>query len=333
MGRFASGARLGALENGSVDPFPEGRHGINQKGEFIRELLDDKQSFAQPPRPFTPSFGDLAGLIEQRCERAQALSQRTGHLPGYAPGESDLTIRVLGPILEEYKSGKLGLRKLVPRQKPEWWESKTRNGHSVIYRIDYKDARILLTGDLNTLSQQLLLSYFPKEEFAADVAKGCHHGAEDVLIDFIKAMSARATIISSGDNETYAHPRPVLMGASARYGRESISRSGKVQAPLLYSTELARSVTLGIPTSVKLDPDFSGELEARSYSAKTTKVKSKEISYRTLAKTPICTDLIYGLVNVRTDGRTILCGTMLESGDRFDTKMFKAGVDFIPEQE
>ena len=42
---------------------------------------------------------------------------------------------------------------------------------------------------------------------------------------------------------------------------------------------------------------------------------------------PIATDLVYGLVNIRTDGETILCATMEESGGEFDTKLFQAGVD------
>jgi CRP-like cAMP-binding protein len=44
-------------------------------------------------------------------------------------------------------------------------------------------------------------------------------------------------------------------------------------------------------------------------------------------ETPVATDLVYGLVNIRTDGQYILCGTMIEKGDDFDIKVFQAGVD------
>lgn len=37
--------------------------------------------------------------------------------------------------------------------------------------------------------------------------------------------------------------------------------------------------------------------------------------------------LIYGLVNVRTDGVHILCATMEEKGNDFDVKVFQAGVE------
>ena len=37
---------------------------------------------------------------------------------------------------------------------------------------------------------------------------------EHAGMNFIEAVKARSTVISSGDNEDYAHPRPVVMGAS-----------------------------------------------------------------------------------------------------------------------
>ena len=244
-------------------------------------------------------------------------------MPGYGPGQNDVTVKMLGPVLEG-GSGWSGLRKLGSGR---YWESKTRNGHSLVYRFDYGNARILVNGDLNEESQRLLLSYVDEDEYAVDVAKGCHHGSDDVNLDFIRAMGARATVISSGDNESYAHPRPRIMGASAKYGRESLDPDDEVMPPLLYSTELARSVALDYPTSVKLDPDASGPQTEKRYGAKKTRVKSRNIKYRRLSEVPIATNLIYGLVNVRTDGNTILCATMMESGHTFEKRFFQAGVE------
>lgn len=50
-------------------------------------------------------------------------------------------------------------------------------------------------------------------------------------------------------------------------------------------------------------------------------------AYRRLSWLPMATDLVYGLVNVRTDGRRILCATMKEGSSDFDFKVFQAGVD------
>jgi len=41
---------------------------------------------------------------------------------------------------------------------------------------------------------------------------------------------------------------------------------------------------------------------------------------------PMATDLVYGLVNVRTDGRRVLCTTMKEGSSDFDLQVFQAGV-------
>ena len=39
------------------------------------------------------------------------------------------------------------------------------------------------------------------------------------------------------------------------------------------------------------------------------------------------TSLVYGLVNIRTDGEHVLMATMEEKGTDFDVKVFRAGVD------
>ncbi|MEL7498259.1 MAG: hypothetical protein AAFN77_11655 [Planctomycetota bacterium] len=322
MGRFYGTNPLGKTKSGTVAPLPNAAFGISRNDKFIVELLDDIDSFRTPARTFTTKFAELAALVADKCNSAARISQQDKFLPGYDDTQK-VAIHLLGPIIEQFGTN-IGLRKLG---RGDRWESKTRNGHSVVLRFDYGDARILMTGDLNDESQRLLLSYFDKSEFAVDVAKGCHHGSDDVNMEFLKAMQPRATALSSGDNESYAHPRPAILGASAKYGRESESTRGKVLPPLVYSTELARSVALAYPSTVKLDPDFSGPQDERWYSAKTTLIKSKNTRYRPLKTTPIAIDLIYGLVNVRTDGKKILCATMKESGNSFDCRMFKAGVE------
>ncbi len=51
------------------------------------------------------------------------------------------------------------------------------------------------------------------------------------------------------------------------------------------------------------------------------------VGYDRLENTPISTDLIYGLINVRTDGTRVLCGYMKESSSDFDIQVFRAGVE------
>jgi beta-lactamase superfamily II metal-dependent hydrolase len=309
--RYAATPRIGRTSTGTVKEFPVDR-GLSRPGKFLEaELVDAVDSFVEPPRPFAEEYGRLAAAVAEVPRSVARLSRAGGHLPGYAPGEGDVSIRVLGPILEEFAPGRFGLRVLGS-------DSVTLNGHSVVLRIDYEQTSILLTGDLNSESQELLLSYEPGDAFAVDVAKACHHGSEDVHVDFLKAMRPRATVVSSGDNEDYAHPRPFLMGAAGRYGREARGRTRtEVLPPLVYSTELARSVKLEYARSQR-----PGALEETE-----VELADKRWRFRRLKYLPVSSDLVYGLVNVRTDGEHVICATMEEKGNDFDTKVFKAGID------
>jgi beta-lactamase superfamily II metal-dependent hydrolase len=325
MGRFAAAPVLGKMEAGTVAPFPMGNHGIKREGEFITELLTGKTSFKSPARAFTDDFKDLAKGVGSIPKTVKRLDTSTPFLPGYAPADNKgCTIQVLGPVVETTTTGKKGLRKLGG-------DSITRNGHSIVLRVDCGNARILLTGDLNTKSQKLLLSYIPESEFAVDVAKGCHHGADDIDLGFVKAMAVRATVVSSGDNENFAHPRPRVLGASARYGREGVDENGKTSPPLLYSTELARSVSLTYPKTktFKLN-DQNPATPARVNTADIEWNPPGPIPEKGLDVTPLAIDLVYGLVNVRTDGSEILLATLEESGSDFDVRVMQAGVTGAP---
>jgi len=329
LAKYTATPKLGDSVAGIVAPFPQGEHGIKPEGFFITQLLGDQASFLAPPRQLSTSFDSFAQLAGQVPHHVQRLSHVDQHLPGYGPGQNAVTIRVLGPILEAF-GAQTGLRVMGN-------DSKTVNGHSVVLRLDYGQARILLTGDLNAQAQDLLLSYHPAGEFAVDVAKSCHHGSEDINLEFVKAVQARAMVISSGDNEDYAHPRPLAVGAAGLYGRRSRSNKGAAMPPLVYSTELARSHMLRNVTGAQYhdDPvDRSKFKELRQRDVKlvpeltrSEKEKKQKPKPRWLVYSPVATRYVYGLVNVRTDGQHILCATMLEAASDFDVKVFRAGVD------
>ena len=229
VARYAAAPKLGKKEKGKVAPFPNGSNGIGRSGSFLVDLLTGKTSFRNPSRPFAATFAAFAERVGKVPKTVRRLDASDGHLDGYGPGNaSGVDIAVLSPIVEDFGAGK-GLRSLGG-------DALTSNGQSICLRLDMGKARILLTGDLNTKSQKILLSYVDAAEFQVDVAKACHHGAEDVHYPFVGAMGARATVVSSGDNETFAHPRPVLLGASAFLGRAGVTEDGDPMPPLLYST-------------------------------------------------------------------------------------------------
>ena len=317
IGRFKSRPKLGKeYKDGQVDDYPFPNFRLSKKPDFITQLLDDRSDFENNIGDFSGDFKELVELLLNKDSNFQRLDKNAGFLPGYGNSNPVIQIKVLGPILELFDDNKRGLRKLGG-------EAKTRNGHSIVLRIDYGNIKILLTGDLNESSQKLLLNYVNREEFKVDVAKGCHHGSADILFDFLKAMNPKATIISSGDNETYAHPQPRVIGASGFYGREFKGKNGKTYPPLVYSTELARSTNLKFPESIKTRSSI-GANDYQFHHAYNTIIKAKgEDYYRKLLFVPMVNDMIYGLVSIRTDGETIMVSTSKEAGNDFHIEIIK----------
>lgn len=186
-------------------------------------------------------------LRSERFADARMLSADDGFVPGFEEGnDSGVVLRVLGPVCEPTDDGVRRLR---------WFgdAGKTKNGHSVVLRLEYGKVSILLGGDLNIPAEEHLLKHhtghpLPKNGdddarkafvdraravFRCDVSKACHHGSADYTDLYLEAVNPLATIISSGDDEPHAHPRPDALGAFGKAGRGT--------RPLIFSTELARS--------------------------------------------------------------------------------------------
>ena len=250
------------------------------------------------------------------------LSQVDGYVPGFDGAGGGAALRVLAPF-ETQVGGQPALHNYSSA------DSKNTNGNSLLLRLDYKRARILLTGDLNRDSQKTLLEDYTGQriELQCDVAKACHHGSDDVSYEFLSAMRPAVTVISSGDNEGHDHPRPGIVAASAITGYVEISNDQLV-TPLVYSTELARSLNLGKPTKLTLSDPAGDTVVAENQLGKVTVdaqvMKVGDLNPTTVKRkldhTLIVAGLIYGLVNVRTDGETILCATLNEKDNTWQIK-------------
>lgn len=255
------------------------------------------------------------------------LSADTGYLPGFEPAAGQASILVLGPVTVMHQ-GQPAVRRLTAAP------SLNTNGHSVLLRVDHGRARILLTGDLNKAAQRLLLENYEgrRQELAADVAKGCHHGSDDVSFEFLQTIRAAATVISSGDNEGHDHPQPSIVAASGLAGHLEPDGKDGIVTPLVYSTEISRSVKIGIPQSIEV-PDPAGAERYERDTFDEVRVEYEETNSgdfnpttkeRTLDRTPIVGGLIYGLVNVRTDGDHILCATLSETDRSWNVRTFRS---------
>jgi hypothetical protein len=327
---------------GQATAYANGR-GFGQLGEvqgnalpdaYVTSLLDDfddvqelASETATRPWRLIGSYGrwlqGLSALEGSGVGGLQRVHRGLGHLPGYAPVDGGASVALLGPVEEQW-NGRPALRYLDTAGLSSMKQpSITRNGHSIVLRIDYGRVRILLTGDLNFRSQAVLLKHVPAAEFRCHVVKACHHGSEDISATFLSAMSPWATMISSGDNESYAHPRAKMLGLTGALstlrpegGRNRFLDLDEERyvAPLMYSTELSRSIELYDCFAV-FDRNDRRVLNASLQAAgRTTRADGTRAPYRDWL---LGSKMVYGLINVRTDGRRIVLGVLKESEAAF----------------
>jgi beta-lactamase superfamily II metal-dependent hydrolase len=276
--------------------------------EYLTELCPDQESFAtrvnNASRP-----GNYIELLKSCDAEKIGLSSSSGQLHR----DEKCTIEILGPVVKTIE-GRQSLPVFGDSAKSK--KGKTKNGHSVILKLNIGKVRMLLGGDLNEPSEDYLLHCYTgidvgvlraklrnrntseedrraaseqkmeaisraKEIFGVDIAKSCHHGSADFTSEFLGAVNPIATVISSGDNEPHSHPRPDTLGTIGKYSRGERS--------LIFSTELARSANEFIDL-VKLKE----KLEANPELTKERAV------------------VVYGMINVRTDGKNIIIAQKLE---------------------
>jgi hypothetical protein len=244
------------------------------KGTVITPYLRLLQDAVKNPR------------VEDICALWADPSGMKVYLPGYEKtAERPLSIELLGPVPLITPAG--------PRL--PWFGSvgETKNGHSIILRLVYRDVSILLGGDLNSPAERhLLKQYGPQQVFRSDIAKSCHHGSADFTDEFIAAVNASATVVSSGDDEPYSHPQPESLGALGRHSRGD--------RPLIFSTELARST----PERVKHPYELRLQLLNARLEDQESEFIRGLIQNRTVA--------VYGMITLRTDGNQALLAQKLE---------------------
>ncbi len=219
-------------------------------------------------------------------------------------------IKILAPIVES-RDGEAGLRSINNL-------GKDKNGHSVLLKLVYGKCRILLGGDINEEFGELIVKHLEDEnatgELQVDAAKSCHHGSNHFYHGLLAAINSPVTVISSGDDENYCHPRPDAIGA--------LGKSGYGEKPLIFSTEIARSnkeITRKSMQQVselftenvnleklKIELKNAGiqltEDQVHKYNSRIVENNKKINSYLTK----------YGMINLRTDGFKMIVAQKLE---------------------
>lgn len=186
--------------------------------------------------------GAIDAEKQGRLQGAMCLTIHNKTIEGFDSFSSDrLRIEILAPVPLGNKEDKLEYitfpeAKDIAKDNPNISESHTINGHSLVLKFLYGDHSILLGGDLNIPAElHLLAHYRDKNPFQVDVAKACHHGSSDYLVDYLKQVNPMVNVVSSGDNKSFDHPMSDAIGSSCRHARGD--------HPLFFSTELARANT------------------------------------------------------------------------------------------
>ncbi len=304
---------------------------------YVAELMEDRDTLAHflnsrrwrhPTRKqFDKQYPALlkSALDSGRVDDIRMLSTHhsdEGFVPGFGKRRT-LRLRVLGPVADVDASGRARLRVFGDKPGSRAFNiSKTKNGHSVILQLEYRNLRLLFGGDLNSPAEVHLLQHYsgvddpwpwqPEVEQAviegaapvlgADITKLCHHGSSDFTDTFMKAVAATATVISSGDNEPYAHPRSDTLGA--------IGLHGHGWRPLIFSTELARSSR----EEEGITREEIGRMHERIH-AETDPGRRADLEVRQAALFDRLLErnvVVYGSIYLRSDGNRVVMGYKLE---------------------
>jgi beta-lactamase superfamily II metal-dependent hydrolase len=292
---------------------------VVQTHEALNEIISNPSAMGKRLYP------KLLKTVSGRGAQIRMICNDDGFLPEFGE-DKEIKLRVLAPVVEHVPE--LGDTPLLRRFKSN--DGKTKNGHSVVLRLEYGEVKILLGGDLNVPAENFLLQHYSEKDpttkdkaklteiisivtkfFGADVAKACHHGSGDFSTTFLRAVNAAATIVSSGDDEPHCHPRPNTLGALGKYGRG--------EYPLIFSTEMARSAKEKIkwPHEIHKEIEYlqseivkvSAEADDEKKEQRLIKLeKRKQKLFLSLGRTVE----VYGMINVRTDGKRIIIAQKLE---------------------
>jgi len=315
------------FHNGIVEREAAGKTGTLGRTEkigketYLKDVVTDSASLR-----LLSSNKQYAKMLKKvldsgRVGDIEMLSTDDKYLPGYESGKA-LSIQVLGPVPQTHQ-GKLYLRWLGN-------VGKTKNGNSIMLRIKYNDVSVLLGGDLNSEAEYYLLNHYTgmqsppetdeeekyiekaRKSFESDVGKSCHHGSSDFTEFLLQSINPAATVISSGDNESYSHPRADALGTIGRFSRGI--------RPLIFSTELARSTKENIknPYTLREEAKKLGK-EVAEAESREEKQKAQEALNNLISKIDRSI-AVYGAINLRTDGRDVVIAQKIENPRQLDKK-------------
>ena len=81
------------------------------------------------------------------------------------------------------------------------------NNNSLVFKVEYKDFKVLFTGDIEKIAEEKLLKMYKKDKLNADILKIAHHGSKSSSTEnFIEAVNPKIVLIGVGKNNKFGHP-------------------------------------------------------------------------------------------------------------------------------
>ncbi len=146
--------------------------------------------------------------------------------PGYLQDMITLGIRrgtaihtaQTGP--RRWQWGRLTLTLLSPPSQTsphaDTWKPPTENDRSLVFRLQYGNFRMLLTGDIHRATEQWLTTHI--RDLRADILHIPHHGSRtSTHAGFIQRVQPKVAIITAGAGNPYGHPHSQVLDTLAQH--------------------------------------------------------------------------------------------------------------------
>ena len=224
---------LTAIDVGQGDSllviFPEGRSmlidggGVLQFGHVRRVNLDTGEDVVSPylwsrgirrldivvaTHAHEDHSGGLGALLENFRPRELWVGANPAAQVLRRAGELGIPVRRPNASQAAYEYG--GARMEVLSPPPGFSPAKAGNNDSLALRITYGAHSFLLTGDLESPMERLLMA--DGRALHADVLKVGHHGSKtSTTPEFLAAVAPAVAVISAGFENSFGHPHPTVL--------------------------------------------------------------------------------------------------------------------------
>ena len=195
---------------------------------FIAEVFAPEQFWYNGDISPTLSYQKLMNIVNERAINILLPNDFAKPLK-----IGDAEISVIHPT-EEYKSSV---------------NSKDPNKNSLVIKISYGNASVMLPGDIERISEKNILSKYSSTELKSAVLLVPHHGSKTSLTEpFLKATDPVLSIISAGRDNRFGFPH-----------KETLDKLKKHNNTIL-RTDIDGAITVYIGKNGKLSADrFKGE--------------------------------------------------------------------------